>query len=77
MKYHASSIAKIMKEFGSSKKGLSQKQAQEKLEQYGLNELKQTKSFTAIKAFLEQFKSSLVVILIVAAIVSYFIAVHE
>ena len=77
MKYHASPVAKIMKELGSSESGLSTSDSEKKLETYGLNELKKTQSFKALKAFLEQFKSSLVIILIIASVVSYFIAVHE
>jgi len=67
----------LFKELETQPEGLSKAEVQARLEKYGLNELKKTKSFQAIKAFLAQFQSSLVIILIVAAVVSYFIASHE
>lgn len=61
----------------TSADGLSKSEVEARLEKYGLNELKKTKSFQAIKAFLSQFQSSLVIILIIAAIISYVIALYE
>lgn len=72
--HHTQTQKDLFKEFSTDEKGLSSDQVKKRLEEYGLNELKKTKSFRAIKAFLAQFQSSLVIILIIAAIVSYFIS---
>lgn len=52
--------------------GLSSEEALKKLETYGYNELPEAPKPTLIVQFLEQFKSILVLILIVAAIISAF-----
>ena len=54
----------------TSEKGLSQKDVEERLKQYGLNALEQKRQATAFILFLSQFKSPLVLILIFAAIIS-------
>ena len=77
MSHHTQTQKELFNTLETSKNGITQRQAESRLEKYGLNELKKTQSFTALKAFLAQFQSSLVVILIIAAIVSYFIAGHE
>ena len=56
--------------------GLSQEEAQKRLQQYGLNELKKEKKASPIKMFLEQFTDILMIILLIAvalSISSYFI----
>jgi Ca2+-transporting ATPase len=56
--------------------GLSQEEAQTRLQQYGLNELKKEKKASSIKMFLEQFTDILMIILLIAvalSIGSYFI----
>lgn len=56
--------------------GLSQEEAQKRLQQYGLNELKKEKKASPIKMFLEQFADILMIILLIAvalSIGSYFI----
>lgn len=52
------------------KKGLSTSEAQEKLKQYGYNELTEKKKKSIIIVFLSQFKDFLVGLLIAAAIIS-------
>src|SRR4030095_2394794 len=54
----------------TSDKGLTQKDAEERLKQFGLNALEQRRQTTALVLFLSQFKSTLVLILIFAAIIS-------
>ena len=57
--------------------GLSEKAAQEKLNQYGENKLKEKKKKTVWQRFFEQFKDVMILILIAAAIVSFVIACVE
>lgn len=55
------------------KKGLTSKQAEKLLEQYGPNEVKETRKFTLLKSFISQFDNFLILLLIGAGLVAYFI----
>lgn len=60
------------KELNSSEKGLTEIEAKKRTEKFGYNKLEEKKEFSALKAFIGQFKEFLVVILIVAALISWF-----
>lgn len=62
--------AGVMEILSASPKGLSQKERSRRLEQYGPNEIKEEEKTSPIIVFLEQFKSILIGILIVAALIS-------
>jgi len=72
MDYHALSVREVIEKVGSSENGLEEKRAEENLKKFGANELKKVRRFNALKVFLEQFKSFLILILIFAAIISFF-----
>ena len=55
----------------SKEKGLSQKEATFRIEKYGLNALKEKKKTPLIIKFFEQFKDFLVIILLIAALISF------
>lgn len=55
------------------KKGLSSKEAERRIETYGLNELKEGKRRPVFFRFLDQFKDLLIVVLIVAGFLSYYL----
>lgn len=57
--------------------GLSSPQAQERLQQYGENKLREQKKKTNLQRFFDQFKDAMILILILAAIVSFIIACTE
>lgn len=57
----------------SSKKGLTNKEAKKRLEQYGYNILKKKKESLSLKIFLNQFKNFILYVLFGAAIISIFI----
>lgn len=57
--------------------GLSENQIQEKRTQHGENKLKEKKKKTNLQRFAEQFKDIMILILIVAAIISFVIACIE
>ncbi len=63
----------VLRELGSKATGLTQKEAEERLHQYGPNQLTEKKKASALKVFLSQFKSFIVYILIAAFFVSLFI----
>lgn len=56
------------------KKGLSPKQVEKLKEKYGPNKLKEKKKKTNLQRFFEQFKDVMILILIVAAVISFAIA---
>lgn len=72
MDWHALSSKEVIEKLESSEQGLTKKQVLEKLVLFGENKLKKTRHFNALKAFLDQFKSFLILILIFAAALSFF-----
>ena len=57
--------------------GLSSSQAAAKLEQYGKNKLREPKKKSIAQRFLDQFKDVMIIILIIAAIISFIVALYE
>ena len=57
--------------------GLTDVQAEERIQKYGENKLQEKKKKTNLQRFAEQFKDVMIVILLAAAAVSFAIAVHE
>ena len=58
----------------SPERGLSAQEAQERLAQYGENKLTEKKKKTNLQRFFDQFKDAMIVILLVAAAVSFGVA---
>lgn len=59
----------ILKQFNTSESGLSDAQAKENQEKYGLNELNQEEKKSTLKMFLENFKDPMVIILLIVAFI--------
>jgi len=72
MDYHALDEKEVLKKLNSSEKGLNLNEVNLRLKKYGRNKLKKTRKFNALKIFISQFKSFLILILIFAAILSIF-----
>ena len=68
--FHSLEMKDVFSKLSSSEKGFTSHEAEEKLHQYGLNELKASKGISPWRILLEQFASPLVWILIVALIIS-------
>ncbi|MCK9568236.1 cation-transporting P-type ATPase [Candidatus Pacearchaeota archaeon] len=71
--WHALDKKEVLRKLNTSENGLSEKEVLSRLEEYGKNELKQTHKINPFFIFLEQFKSIFILILLAAAIFSFFI----
>lgn len=71
-------VDQLLQHFGvKAHTGLTESEAEKRLNEYGRNQLQTKKQKSLLKMFLEQFKSSMVVILLAAAIISGVIGVLE
>ncbi|MBD3253819.1 MAG: calcium-translocating P-type ATPase, SERCA-type [Candidatus Lokiarchaeota archaeon] len=68
--YYSKPIEEVLSTLDSSLEGLTQEEAELRLEKYGRNELKAKKKKSKLALFLNQFKDFLVIVLIAAAIIS-------
>ncbi|MCX8158090.1 MAG: cation-translocating P-type ATPase [Candidatus Diapherotrites archaeon] len=73
IKYWALGAKEVIKILNSSDKGLSNKEAAQRLEKYGPNEIKKEKEVTPLEVFLNQFKNTFIILLIFAGILSLII----
>lgn len=71
--YYNVNISEAIKSLKSSEKGLTKNEAEKRLEEFGYNEIKDTKKTYILKIFISQFKSFLIAILFIAVIVSLII----
>jgi len=72
------SVEDLLEQFEvSAQTGLSEAEVKKRLAEYGYNRLETKKQKSLLSMFLEQFKSSMVIILLIAAIVSGVIGVAE
>ena len=69
-------IEEILKQYSTQKEGLSNEEAADRLNKYGLNKLKEQKKDSPLKLFFSQFVDVLIWMLIIAAIASYMIGNH-
>ena len=67
---HQLTIAETLAKLKSSLRGLSDEEAQSRLETYGPNELVAKKKRTPLAMFLDQFKDFMILVLIAAAVIS-------
>ena len=70
MKAYCKAYQDVLADVGSTAEGLSALQAQERLETYGPNKLKEAEKPTLLQRFLTQLKDPMLIILLVAAAVS-------
>lgn len=71
MAYWSRDRDQVFEEFNSSKNGLSEKEVESRLSQYGLNDIPKRRERTALHLFVSQLRDLLVIALIVAAAVSF------
>lgn len=77
MKEYLTSVDEVLQEQKTSAEGITAREAEKRLEQYGKNKLKEGKKISIIQRFLEQLADPMIIILIVAAVISGITAVIE
>lgn len=68
--WHAESIDQIIKTIQTTKQGLTQQEADQRIQQYGKNILPKSQTKTVFQVFLGQFKDPIIIILAITTIVS-------
>lgn len=78
MSAHSKSNEEILKEYNVSiEQGLSDAEVTANREKYGENKLREKKKKTTFQRFLEQFKDVMIIILLIAAVISFVVACIE
>ena len=78
MEFYTQPLEEVLGEFGvNPQKGLNQAQLEAAREKYGKNALLGRKKPSMLMRFLAQFKDTMIIILIIAAIISFFVAAHS
>lgn len=78
MQYYHQPIDVVLKELDVSfRDGLTSEQVEKRLQQYGLNKLKEAKKKSNFQRFLDQLKDPMILILLVAAVISFILAIIE
>ncbi len=78
MSFHHEDLEEVIKEFDvDPSQGLNAKQVKERAQEFGPNKLKEKKKKSFMSRFFEQFKDVMIIILIIAALVSFVIACIE
>jgi len=75
MRYYNLDIKTVLKNLDSSESGLTNKEALRRLEKNGKNKLVEAKKETLIMKFLKEFYDLMIIILILAAIVSFILSI--
>ncbi|WP_318615274.1 cation-translocating P-type ATPase [Sporosarcina sp. YIM B06819] len=75
--FHRKSSVEVMKAFGVTNQGLSDYDVQKRQEVYGTNELEEGKRTSTFAVFFGQFKDLLVIILLIAAFISFLLGEVE
>ncbi|MBI2667398.1 calcium-translocating P-type ATPase, SERCA-type [Candidatus Woesearchaeota archaeon] len=73
MSYHNKDVKESLKELNTTVNGLTTQEANKRLKQYGFNEIEEKNKINPIKIFISQFKSFVVLILVIAVAVSLLI----
>ncbi len=77
IKFHSASSREVMEHYQTSSQGLSAAAVQERQQQYGPNILKTKKQVSKLAMFLSQLKDVLVLVLIAAGLMSFFIGSYS
>jgi len=76
--FHSEDISKVIEHLETdTTSGLNDEQVAKRREKYGENKLKEKKKRTLLERFLEQFKDAMIIILLIAAAISFAVAIIE
>ena len=73
MKYYNNSIEEVLNDLDTNMEGLKSKEAKERLEKYGKNELPKAKEESIFKLFLSQFCDPMEIILVITVFLSFLV----
>jgi P-type Ca2+ transporter type 2C len=73
MTWYQAEVKDVLEKLATTEKGLSVEEAQNRLSQYGANEITEGKRETPFQILLRQFKDFMIIILMIAAIISGFL----
>ena len=78
MNFYTEPLSDLLKHFDADpQKGLNQAQLEQARQKYGKNVLREQKKPSLLMRFLAQFKDTMIIILIIAAIISFFVAAQS
>ena len=78
MNFYTEPLGDLLKHFDADpQKGLNQAQLEQARQKYGKNVLREQKKPSLLMRFLAQFKDTMIIILIIAAIISFFVAAQS
>ncbi len=75
--WHAKEVEDVLEALETSREGITDEEAGRRLEEYGANELKEEAKIKWYHILYEQFTSILVIILVISAAVSAYLAIQE
>lgn len=75
--WHALTVEEVYEKLASNVQGLSSEEASARLAKYGFNEIREVKRVSALRIFVNQFRSIFVLILIVAAVISIVLSINH
>lgn len=75
--WYQETTAKVFKKLTTSEKGLSNNEAKNRLEKYGANTLPSANKLSPLQIFINQFKDTLIIVLLVAATISMSLSLIE
>ncbi len=74
--YHNLKIHELYSKLDSTLNGLSKDQASQRIQEFGLNKLKEKKAYSVFSLLISQFTDLLVIILLIAGFFSYLVGEH-
>jgi magnesium-transporting ATPase (P-type) len=77
MNWYQLEVNQIFAELNTSEHGLTEVEARERLQQFGSNRLAEAEKISRLKILLHQFKSPLIYILLIAAVVTFFLQEYK
>jgi len=77
MNWYQRDPKQVLADLNTSERGLTATEARERLQQFGANKLAEEEKISKLKILLNQFKSPLIYILLVAAVVTFFLQEYK